>query len=103
MMGRFTRSFLGAAAIALMAGAAPLLAAERFIVAADVAHGLAFLHTAASPAIIHQDIKSENILLRWHGGARRRRPWRPRSSTTTAATALAAGGRGSCGRRCRRC
>ena len=28
MMGRFTRSFLGAAAIALVAGAAPLLAAD---------------------------------------------------------------------------
>eukprot|EP00937_MAST-01D_sp_MAST-1D-sp2_P000267 g267.t1 len=36
---------------------------DRFVVAADVARGLAFLHTATDPPIIHQDVKSDNILL----------------------------------------
>ena len=46
-------------------GLAPrqLTARERFEVASDVARGLEFLHTVPSPPIIHQDVKSDNILL----------------------------------------
>ena len=40
----------------------PLTAQERFDVAADVARGLHYLHTA-KPPLIHQDVKSDNILL----------------------------------------
>ena len=40
-----------------------LTAQQRFEVASDVARGLEFLHTVPSPPIIHQDIKSDNILL----------------------------------------
>ena len=46
------------------AGRAPALTPrERFAIASDVARGLAFLHTMASPPIIHQDIKTDNIML----------------------------------------
>jgi len=41
----------------------PLNPRTRFSIASDVARGLAFLHTACDPPIIHQDIKSDNILL----------------------------------------
>ena len=41
----------------------PLTWAERFSIASDVARGLHFLHTDADPPIIHQDVKSDNILL----------------------------------------
>ena len=40
----------------------PLTAQERFDVAADVARGLHYLHTA-KPPLIHQDVKTDNILL----------------------------------------
>ena len=40
-----------------------LTARERFYIASDVARALAFLHTVCDPPIIHQDIKSANILL----------------------------------------
>eukprot|EP00936_MAST-01D_sp_MAST-1D-sp1_P000830 g830.t1 len=36
---------------------------ERLNIASDVARGLAFLHTVANPPIIHQDVKSDNVLL----------------------------------------
>ena len=41
----------------------PLTCADRFVIASDVARGLVFLHVAADPPIIHQDIKPDNILL----------------------------------------
>jgi serine/threonine protein kinase len=44
------------------AGATPLSWPLRFAIASDVARGLVYLHRA-SPPIIHQDVKSENILL----------------------------------------
>ena len=43
---------------------------ERFSVASDVARGLEFLHVQANPPIIHQDVKSDNILLCEVGGGR---------------------------------
>jgi serine/threonine protein kinase len=49
--------------------AAPALAAqERFDIAADVARGLHYLHAEASPPLIHQDVKSDNVLLAEIGG-----------------------------------
>jgi hypothetical protein len=48
---------------------APALAAqERFDIAADVARGLHYLHAEASPPLIHQDLKSDNVLLAEVGG-----------------------------------
>lgn len=47
----------------------PLTAQERFDVAADVARGLHYLHTARPP-LIHQDVKSDNILLAVVDGGR---------------------------------
>jgi hypothetical protein len=44
-------------------GDPPLAAQERFDVAADVARGLHYLHAEASTPLIHQDVKSDNILL----------------------------------------
>jgi N-acetylneuraminic acid mutarotase len=41
----------------------PLTWQERHIIASDVARGLEYLHVDADPPIIHQDIKSDNILL----------------------------------------
>jgi serine/threonine protein kinase len=52
----------------LAAGAAPLSAADRFAIASDVARGLEYLHNTADPPIIHQDVKSDNILLDVVGG-----------------------------------
>lgn len=43
--------------------APPLTWAERHVVASDAARGLEYLHVDADPPIIHQDVKSENILL----------------------------------------
>ena len=43
--------------------APPLSAQERFNIASDVARGLEYLHIDADPPIIHQDVKSDNILL----------------------------------------
>ena len=43
--------------------AAPLTWQQRHIVASDTARGLEYLHVDADPPIIHQDIKSDNILL----------------------------------------
>eukprot|EP00936_MAST-01D_sp_MAST-1D-sp1_P001169 g1169.t1 len=40
-----------------------LTAPERLVVASDIARGLSFLHSICRPPIIHQDIKSDNILL----------------------------------------
>jgi serine/threonine protein kinase len=40
-----------------------LTAQQRFNVASDTARGLEYLHTKADPPIIHQDVKSDNILL----------------------------------------
>ena len=45
------------------AGRPPLTAQHRFDIASDVARGLEYLHVDADPPIIHQDIKSANILL----------------------------------------
>jgi interleukin-1 receptor-associated kinase 1 len=47
--------------------AAPLSCAERFGIASDVARGLEYLHTA-DPPLIHQDVKSDNILLCYFQG-----------------------------------
>ena len=47
--------------------AAPLSCAERFDIASDVARGLEYLHTA-DPPLIHQDVKSDNILLCYFQG-----------------------------------
>ena len=62
----------GDAAAAAAAAAAtawpPLLWASRFTIASDVARALEFLHNEANPPIIHQDVKSDNILLCQHGG-----------------------------------
>ena len=44
----------------------PLAWRERIAVVADTARGLEFLHALADPPIIHQDIKSANILLGSH-------------------------------------
>ena len=60
--------------LAAAAAAQPLTAEERFGIASDVARGLAYLHTAylhreALPTpLIHQDVKSDNILLAEVGG-----------------------------------
>jgi len=60
----------GPGVIAVRCGAArgPLSAEERFTIASDVARGLEYLHVDAQPPIIHQDIKSANILLADIGG-----------------------------------
>ena len=47
---------------------AALAPQQRFDIASDVARGLEFLHVSADPPIIHQDIKSDNILLAEIGG-----------------------------------
>jgi len=47
----------------------PLAAAQRLDVASDVARGLHYLHTEA--LLIHQDIKSENVLLAIDGASGR--------------------------------
>jgi len=48
--------------------AMPLTWQQRLIVASDAARGLEYLHVSADPPIIHQDVKSENILLgEYHG------------------------------------
>jgi serine/threonine protein kinase len=52
-------------------GAPPLTWQQRFAIASDVARGLEYLHVEADPPIIHQDVKTENILLAEqppHGG-----------------------------------
>jgi hypothetical protein len=46
----------------------PLSCKERFDIASDVARGLEYLHTQADPPVIHQDVKSDNILLAVIGG-----------------------------------
>ena len=49
---------------------AALPAPQRFAIASDVARGLRYLHAEANPPIIHQDIKSANILLCTHRDGR---------------------------------
>jgi serine/threonine protein kinase len=49
--------------LAAESAAPPLSTQQRFDVASDVARGLAYLHLKADPPIIHQDIKSANVLL----------------------------------------
>ena len=41
----------------------PLTVIERFDIAADVARGLYYLHAEAASPLIHQDMKSENVLI----------------------------------------
>jgi len=48
--------------------APPLTWQERLVVASDAARGLEYLHVDADPPIIHQDIKSDNILLGEYNG-----------------------------------
>jgi serine/threonine protein kinase len=43
--------------------AAPLTWQQRHVVASDAARGLEYLHVDADPPIVHQDVKSDNILL----------------------------------------
>jgi serine/threonine protein kinase len=47
---------------------AALTAEHRFDIASDVARALEFLHITADPPIIHQDVKSDNVLLEEVGG-----------------------------------
>ena len=49
---------------------AVLTGQQRFNIASDVARGLHYLHVKADPPIIHQDIKSANVLLSMHGDGR---------------------------------
>jgi hypothetical protein len=51
----------------------PLTAQERFLVASDIARGLEYLHVEADPTLLHQDVKTDNILLACydHGGGNR--------------------------------
>jgi serine/threonine protein kinase len=49
--------------ITATSAAPPLAAQERFGIASDVARGIRHMHVVADPPIIHQDIKSLNILL----------------------------------------
>jgi serine/threonine-protein kinase PBS1 len=51
-----------------LASGTALPAQQRFDVASDVARGLRYLHIDADPPIIHQDVKSDNILLADVGG-----------------------------------
>ena len=51
-----------------LASGTALSAQERFDIASDVARGLRYLHVDADPPIIHQDVKSDNILLADVGG-----------------------------------
>jgi serine/threonine protein kinase len=53
----------GGALKSRIAGGPALAAQQRFDVASDIARGLGHLHTQADPPIIHQDVKSDNILL----------------------------------------
>jgi len=46
----------------------PLTAQQRFDIAAHVARGLYYLHAEATPPVIHQDVKSDNVLLATEGG-----------------------------------
>jgi hypothetical protein len=41
----------------------PLTAQQRFDIAAGVARGLHYLHAEARPPLIHQDVKTDNVLL----------------------------------------
>jgi len=50
--------------------ATALTAQERLDIAADVARALYYLHVEASPPLIHQDLKSDNVLLTTGVGAR---------------------------------
>jgi serine/threonine protein kinase len=54
--------------IAATSAAPPLTVQERFDVASDMARGLVYLHVKADPPVIHQDIKSANVLLCEIGG-----------------------------------
>ena len=48
--------------------APPLTWQQRHIIASDTARGLEYLHVDANPPIIHQDVKSDNVLLCEMGG-----------------------------------
>jgi serine/threonine protein kinase len=54
--------------LAPASAAPPLTWQQRHIVASDTARGLEYLHVDADPPIIHQDIKSDNILLGEYNG-----------------------------------
>ena len=56
------------ARLAVSSAAPPLSCQERFSIASDVARGLEYLHVEASPQIIHQDVKTDNILLAVNNG-----------------------------------
>ena len=51
-----------------IASGTALAAQQRFDIASDVARGLRYLHVMADPPIIHQDVKTDNILLADVGG-----------------------------------
>jgi serine/threonine protein kinase len=53
---------------AAMATPLSLTAHQRFAIASDVARGLEYLHVDADPPLIHQDVKSGNILLSEYNG-----------------------------------
>ena len=61
----------GPGVIAVRTGEARVLSCEqRLTIASDVARGLEYLHVDCDPPIIHQDIKSANILLSEAGDGR---------------------------------